>query len=155
MLFSMLFSALSGLANAGAAPLVDKPTAPPTFDLPEISAPAAPAPALVSPSAPEQLEGGALPVSQIGPAIAEFRAAWNAEVNPLSDNAYEVTFRMWPLRAGGGGEGMLQLKRRAEKMKRDLGFSRYQISEYSEGVESNFPFAQRFVYAVLEFDGKR
>jgi hypothetical protein len=148
MLFSMLFSALSGLANGGAAPLDDKPTAPPTFDL----------------SAVEErttVSEGELPATQvgssasIGPAIAQFRASWNAEVNSLSDNAYEVSFRMWPLRAGGSGEGMLQLKRRAEKMKRDLGFSRYQISDYSEGVESNFPFSQRFVYAVLQFDGKR
>lgn len=142
MFFSLLFSALSGLANGGATPPADKPTAPPTFDLPE------------SEAATPALEGG-LPASVIGPAIAELRASWNAEVNPLSETAYEVTFRMWPLRSGGSGEGMLQLKRRAEKMKRDLGFARYRISEYSEGVESNLPFAQRFVYAVLEFDRKR
>jgi hypothetical protein len=148
MLFSMLFSALSGLSNGGAAALDDKPTAPPTFDLPAMEERTTVSEGELPPS-----QGGSM--AAIGPAITEFRASWNAEVNALADNAYEVSFRMWPLRSGGSGEGMLQLKRRAEKMKRDLGFSRYQISEYSEGVESNFPFAQRFVYAVLQFEGKR
>ncbi len=146
MFFSMLLSALNGLANGGTAPLPTQPlavvqTAPPTFDIPEDLGP------------PDS--EGVVPVSNIGPAIAELRASWNAEVTPLSDTSFEVTFRMWPLRNGGSGEGMMQLKRKAEKMRRDLGYSRYRISEYSEGIESAFPVDQRFVYAILDFEGKR
>lgn len=152
MLLSLLFSALTGavtadtasaaLASAQAPAQAQIKTAPPTFDLPE------------SVSAYPGNEGE-LPPSPIGPAIAELRASWSADVNALDEHSFEVMFKMWPLRSGGSGEGMLQLKRRAEKMRRDLGYARYRISDYSEGVESNFPFAQRFVYAILEFEGKR
>ena len=138
---ALVFSLLCLAVSPNVAAQNEGVTAPPTFD-----------PAITE-GHPVQDEIEWL-ASRIGSAIAELRSSWNTEVTQQSERTFLFSFRMWPLRAGGSGEGMLQLKRRAELMKRDLGFSRYQISEYQEGLETNFPFTQRFITAVVEFEGK-
>ena len=88
-------------------------------------------------------------------ALREFMQNWYVEISPLGDRAYEFQLKTWVMRSGGEGEAMMILKRRAEKMRRELGASSYRIQDYQTGIQSTYPTTQRFVYAIVEFDAGR
>ncbi|MDE2584731.1 MAG: hypothetical protein KGN39_04975, partial [Betaproteobacteria bacterium] len=51
---------------------------------------------------------------------------------------------------GGGGESMMLIKRRAEQLRRENGFSSYRIVDYTEGIESSTPVAQRYAQGLIQ-----
>lgn len=74
---------------------------------------------------------------------------WSIEEAMLAEDVYRLSLRMKRFHTGGDGEAMMVLKRRATQLKYEKGFSDYQILEFSEGIESSTPVAQRFGEGVV------
>ena len=52
--------------------------------------------------------------------------------------------------SGGEGEVGNVVRRTAEKLRKDGGFSGYAVVEQSEGIESHLLIAQRVAHALIE-----
>ena len=52
--------------------------------------------------------------------------------------------------AGGDGEAIQIIKRRAMQLKRDRGFEDFRIVDYSEGIESSTPFTHRYSEGTIQ-----
>lgn len=163
MILSMLLAALTGNGTPPSEPAANTPSAIVAgegFGTPgNIAAPAAAArvggaevPAAVYGEAAAS-QGGMS--EQTKAALRELFQNWYVEISPLGDKAYEFQLKTWAMRSGGEGEAMMILKRRAEKMRRELGAGSYRIQDYQSGIQSLYPTAQRYVYAIVEFDAGR
>jgi hypothetical protein len=75
---------------------------------------------------------------------------WQIEQMQLSDSQYRIALRKKRFTTGGDGEAMPAFYRRAEQLVRDRGGARYRIVEFSEGVDSAVPIAQRVAQGVVE-----
>jgi hypothetical protein len=75
---------------------------------------------------------------------------WQIEELRLNDSRYRIAMRKKRFTTGGDGEAMPAFYRRAEQLVRDTGASGYRIVEFSEGVESTVPVAQRIAQGVIE-----
>jgi hypothetical protein len=158
----MLLAALTG-NNAQPASGGDPPSATPSAIVagesfgrtPPVTA-ASFVPAAADPEpAPASGASNTVNFEPIKAALREFTQNWYVEISPLGDKAYEFQLKTWVMRSGGEGEAMMILKRRAEKMRRELGASTYRIQDYQSGIQSTYPTTQRFVYAIVEFDAGR
>lgn len=75
---------------------------------------------------------------------------WSIEEAALDDSTYYVRLQARRFRNGGDGEAMLVLKRRAVQLQHARGFSGYRILDYSEGIDSATPVAQRFSEGIVQ-----
>lgn len=75
---------------------------------------------------------------------------WRIEERPLDRDTYFVSMQAKSFRTGGDGESGLILKRRAQQLQREAGFSAYRILDYSEGIESSTPFTHRYASGVIQ-----
>jgi hypothetical protein len=75
---------------------------------------------------------------------------WCIEERSLDRDTYFVSMQAKSFRTGGDGESGLILKRRAQQLQRDGGFSAYRILDYSEGIESSTPFTHRYASGVIQ-----
>ena len=74
---------------------------------------------------------------------------WQVAEARLADDRYRISLRMKPVTAGGEGEADAVFRRRAEQLARDRGRGEYVILEFSSGIESTLPFAQRVASGVV------
>lgn len=74
---------------------------------------------------------------------------WEIEESRLNDNTYRLSMKMKRFHTGGSGESMQLLKRRANQLQYEQGFSGYQILEYSEGIDSQTIGARRIAEGVI------
>ncbi|MFN7085452.1 MAG: hypothetical protein ACK4N4_02350 [Burkholderiales bacterium] len=74
---------------------------------------------------------------------------WRIEESRAGDDAFRLALRRKPFASGGEGEAMQVLQRRAEQLARDHGRSGYTIVEFTEGIESTLPLAQRVSHGVV------
>jgi hypothetical protein len=74
---------------------------------------------------------------------------WKVEVESLGRQRYRLELTMKRFITGGEGEVGPVVRRAAEKLRRQHGYSDYAVLEQSEGIESRL-IAQRVAHAVIE-----
>lgn len=75
---------------------------------------------------------------------------WKVEVEPLGQHRYRMGLTMKRFITGGEGEAAVVVKRAAEKLRKEGGYSEFALLEFSEGIESHVLIAQRLAHAVVE-----
>lgn len=75
---------------------------------------------------------------------------WKVEVEPIGTRLYRVQATMKRFFTGGEGESSQVIRRAADKLRREGGFTEYALLEQSEGIESRVTIAQRVAHAVIE-----
>lgn len=79
-----------------------------------------------------------------------FAPNWSVEEARLDGQTYYVRLLAKRFRTGGDGEAMAVLKRRAVQLQHERGFASYRILDYSEGIESSTPVAQRYSHGIIQ-----
>lgn len=76
---------------------------------------------------------------------------WQVQEARLADDLYRLSLRRKRFSAGGDGEAMQVLARRAEQLALQHGYAGYQLLRYTEGIESSLPVpaAQRVSEGVI------
>lgn len=74
---------------------------------------------------------------------------WQTEQMRIGEDSVRIALRRKPFVSGGEGEATQVFRRRAEQVTRELGYTRYSIVEFSEGIDSALPFAQRVAQGVI------
>ena len=77
---------------------------------------------------------------------------WQLEHLPLGADRVRIVLRKKRFATGGDGEAAQVFARRAERIARESGFSGYTVLEYTEGIESSLPLAQRVSQGVIRLD---
>ncbi|HTP96740.1 MAG TPA: hypothetical protein VMK05_12885 [Burkholderiales bacterium] len=75
---------------------------------------------------------------------------WQVSEQRLSGEVYRIALRMKRFTTGGDGEAMQVFRRSAERLARDGGYAGYRVLQYTEGIESNVPLAQRVGEGTVE-----
>ena len=75
---------------------------------------------------------------------------WQIEQAQLGANRFLVALKKKRFTTGGDGEAGQIFNRRAAQIARDHGAGNYRIVEFTEGIESAVPFAQRVAQGVVE-----
>jgi hypothetical protein len=75
---------------------------------------------------------------------------WQLAQAPLGTDRVRISLRKKRFTTGGDGEAAQLFMRRAEKLTHDGGYTAYAVLEYSEGVDSIVPIAQRVAQGVIE-----
>jgi hypothetical protein len=76
---------------------------------------------------------------------------WSIEQYDLGGDRYAFALKKKRFTSGGDGESQQVFKRRIDQFARERGFSSYQVIEFSEGIDSNVPIAQRVSHAIVQF----
>lgn len=74
---------------------------------------------------------------------------WRIEESRLAADRFRIALRRKHFASGGEGEAMQVFNRRAEQLARDHGHAGYTVLEYSEGIDSALPIAQRVSAGVI------
>lgn len=75
---------------------------------------------------------------------------WQIEELRLNENRFRIALRKKRFTTGGDGEAMPAFYRRAEQLTREGGAAHYRVIEFTEGVDSAMPIAQRVAQGVVE-----
>ena len=75
---------------------------------------------------------------------------WQLAQTPLGTDRVRISLRKKRFTTGGDGEAAQLFARRAEKLKSEGGYAAYAVLEYTEGIESAVPIAQRVAQGVIE-----
>jgi hypothetical protein len=75
---------------------------------------------------------------------------WQLAQMPLSEDRVRIALRKKRFTTGGDGEAAQLFARRAEKLRNEGGYVSYAVLEYTEGIESSVPIAQRVAQGVIE-----
>ena len=94
----------------------------------------------------ESIAAGALLFMIIDPLAPN----WQIEQSELDHDRYRIALRMKRFTSGGDGEAAQLFYRRAEQLAREKGGAGYRVIEYSEGIDSVVPIAQRVAAGVVE-----
>jgi hypothetical protein len=76
---------------------------------------------------------------------------WRIEQYDLGAGRYAIALKKKRFATGGDGESRQVFRRRVEKIAREQGFAAHEVLEFSEGIESNVPIAQRVTYSIVQF----
>jgi hypothetical protein len=77
---------------------------------------------------------------------------WQLEHTPLGTDRVRIALRKKSFTSGGDGEAAQLFARRAEEIARAGGYAGYSVMEYTEGVESKLPLAQRVAQGVVQLN---
>jgi hypothetical protein len=75
---------------------------------------------------------------------------WEVQHERIGADRYRLSLRMKRFTTGGDGEAMQVMRRSAERMVREGGYADYQLLQFSQGIESNVPIAQRVSSGVIQ-----
>jgi hypothetical protein len=76
---------------------------------------------------------------------------WHVEQYDLGNGRYAIAMTKKRLTTGGDGESPQIFRRRVDQIQREQGFAAYEVIEFSEGIESNLPIAQRVSRGIVQF----
>lgn len=82
--------------------------------------------------------------------VDPFAPNWEVGETRLSEGRYRIALRRKPIASGGDGEADAVFRRRAEQLAQGQGRAEYVILEFSTGIESRLPFAQRVATGVVQ-----
>ncbi len=94
----------------------------------------------------ESIAAGALLFAIVDPLAPN----WQIEQMRLGENRYRIALRKKRFTTGGDGEAAPAFFRRAEQIAGELGSGRYRVVEFTEGVDSAVPIAQRIAQGIVE-----
>lgn len=77
---------------------------------------------------------------------------WQLQHAPLGADSMRISLRKKRFTSGGDGEASQLFARRAQQLAREGGFAGYTVMEYTEGVESTLPVAQRVAQGVVRLN---
>ena len=77
---------------------------------------------------------------------------WQLEQVPLGADRVRISLRKKRFTSGGDGEAAQLFARRAEQVAHDGGYAGYTLMEYTEGIESTLPLAQRVARGVIQLN---
>lgn len=75
---------------------------------------------------------------------------WQIEETRISNDRFRIALRKKRFTTGGDGEAAQVFYRRAEQIAMENGRAGYTILEFSEGVESTVPIAQRVSQGLIQ-----
>jgi hypothetical protein len=75
---------------------------------------------------------------------------WQIEEILLGEGRYRIALKKKRFTTGGDGEAAQIFARRVAQLAREQGGVRYRVVEYSEGIDSSVPIAQRVAQGVVE-----
>jgi hypothetical protein len=75
---------------------------------------------------------------------------WEVTQTKLADNRWRINMRKKDFTTGGDGEAVELLRRHAEELAETQGYRRYQVMAWTEGVQSDVPFAHRWGRGEVE-----
>jgi hypothetical protein len=76
---------------------------------------------------------------------------WAIEQVPLGPDRYAFALKKKRFTTGGDGEAEQVFRRRVAALARERGYRDYEILEYSSGIESNVPIAQRVAHGIVQY----
>ena len=74
---------------------------------------------------------------------------WRLQQAPLGADLVRIALRKKRFTSGGDGEAAQLFARRADQLAREGGYAGYTVMEYTEGIESNLPLAERVAQGVV------
>jgi hypothetical protein len=77
---------------------------------------------------------------------------WQFEQAPLGADRVRISLRRKRFASGGDGEASQVFARRADLAARNGGYAGYTVMEYTEGIESTLPLAQRVAQGVIRLE---
>ena len=77
---------------------------------------------------------------------------WQLQEASLGPDRVHIALRKKRFTSGGDGEGAQMFARRAGQLARDGGYAGYSVMEYTEGIESALPLAQRVAQGVIRLN---
>jgi hypothetical protein len=77
---------------------------------------------------------------------------WQLKQTPLAGERVRIALRKKRFTTGGDGEAPELFARHAEQLVQAGGYAGYTIMEYTEGIESTLPLAQRVAQGVIRLD---
>ena len=77
---------------------------------------------------------------------------WRLEQAPFGADSVRISLRKKRFTSGGDGEAAQVFARRAEQLQRAGGYAGYTVMEYTEGIESTLPIAQRVAQGVVRLN---
>lgn len=77
---------------------------------------------------------------------------WQLAQALLGADRVRISLRKKRFASGGDGEAAQLFARRAEQVARDGGYAGYTVMEYTEGIESTLPLAQRVSQGVIRLN---
>lgn len=75
---------------------------------------------------------------------------WSIEEGEAGEDLFHVALKAKRYRVGGDGEAMNVVRRRALQLQRERGALGYRILDFSEGIDSGTPIAQRYAEASIQ-----
>ena len=75
---------------------------------------------------------------------------WTIKERALNANTYRLSLRAKHFRVGGDGESLQIVKRRAQQLQHEKGFTSYRLLDYSEGIESATPFTYKVSEGTIQ-----
>jgi hypothetical protein len=75
---------------------------------------------------------------------------WQIEQTTLDAGRYRIAMKKKRFTTGGDGEAAQVFFRRATQLAREQGNGRYRVVEFTEGIESSVPFAQRVAQGIVD-----
>lgn len=76
---------------------------------------------------------------------------WEIERTELGGDRFEIALRKKRFSSGGDGEAAALFQRHIDTLARERGFARYEVLEFSQGIESTVPIARRVSRGVVRF----
>lgn len=80
---------------------------------------------------------------------------WEIEEARLNEDTFHFSLKMKRYFTGGSGESGLVLRRRAAQLVSELGYERYEIITFNEGIESHTVGARRFAEGTIRLVNRR
>ncbi|MEQ1772169.1 MAG: hypothetical protein ABL891_00165 [Burkholderiales bacterium] len=75
---------------------------------------------------------------------------WHIEQMRVGESRFRISMRKKRFTTGGDGEVMPAFHRRAEQIAIELGSRHYRVVEFTEGIDSVVPIAQRVAQGIVE-----
>jgi hypothetical protein len=77
---------------------------------------------------------------------------WQLAQAPEGEDRVRISLRKKRFTSGGDGEAAQLFARHAAQAARDGGYAGYSVMEYTEGIESTLPLAQRVAQGVVRLE---